>query len=70
MGDLVNLRRARKDRDRRQHEDEAANNRAKFGRGKVEKLTAKAQDEIETRRLDGHLIESPAGPESPPDSST
>ncbi|MBS1183910.1 MAG: hypothetical protein H6Q99_3790 [Proteobacteria bacterium] len=70
MGDLVNLRRARKDRDRRHREDEAAENRAKFGRSKVEKLTAKAQDALETRRLDGHLIESPADPGSPPDSST
>lgn len=70
MGDLVNLRRVRKDRDRRRREDEAAANRAKFGRGKVEKLTGKAQDELEARRLDGHRLDSAADPESPPDTST
>ncbi|PIP00631.1 conserved hypothetical protein [uncultured Pleomorphomonas sp.] len=70
MGDLVNLRRARKDRDRRRREDEAAENRVKFGRTKVEKLTARAQDELEARRLDGHRLASPADPEPSPDSST
>lgn len=69
MGDLVNLRRARKDRDRRQRENEAANSRAKFGRSKLEKLTAKAQDDLEVRRLDGHRLDSPADPETAPDSS-
>jgi len=70
MGDLVNLRRARKDRDRRRREDEAAENRAKFGRSKAEKLAAKAQDALEARRLDGHRLASPADPETPPDSPT
>ncbi|WP_026793075.1 DUF4169 family protein [Pleomorphomonas oryzae] len=70
MGDLVNLRRARKDRDRRRREDEAAENRAKFGRTKVEKLTAKAQDELDARRLDGHCLDLAADPETPSDSRT
>lgn len=70
MGDLVNLRRARKDRDRRRREDEAAENRAKFGRTKVEKLTGKAQGELEARRLDGHRLDAPADSETPPDSRT
>jgi hypothetical protein len=70
MGDLVNLRRARKDRDRRRREDEAAENRAKFGRGKVEKLTAKAQDALEVRRLDGHRLDSPMEPKPDSDTST
>lgn len=69
MGDLVNLRRARKDRDRRRREDEAAENRVKFGRSKAEKLTTKAQDALETRRLDGHRLEPPADPETPDASS-
>jgi hypothetical protein len=70
MGDVVNLRRARKDRDRRRREDEAAENRVKFGRSKVEKLTAKAQDALEARRLDGHRLDTPADPETPPDASS
>jgi hypothetical protein len=69
MGELVNLRRARKDRDRRRREDEAAENRAKFGRSKVEKLTTKAQDALEAKRLDGHLLDGSAKPDAP-DSST
>ena len=71
MGELVNLRRARKDRDRRRREDEAAENRVKFGRSKAEKLTAKAQDALEARRLDGHRLETtPADPEPSPDASS
>lgn len=70
MGELVNLRRARKDRDRRRREDEAAENRVKFGRTKVEKLTGKAWDELETRRLDGHRLTPSAEPDTPPDSRT
>ena len=70
MGELVNLRRARKDRDRRRREDEAAENRVKFGRSKVEKLTAKAQDALEARRLDGHRLDTLADPETPPDASS
>lgn len=70
MGDLVNLRRARKDRDRRRREDEAAENRVKFGRSQVEKLTTKAQDALEARRLDGHRLDAPADSETLPDSST
>jgi hypothetical protein len=69
MGELVNLRRVRKDRNRRRREDEAAENRAKFGRSKAEKLTGKAQDELDARRLDGHRLGSSIDPELP-DSST
>lgn len=69
MGELVNLRRVRKDRDRLRREEEAAENRAKFGRTKVEKLTTKAQDVLEAKRLDGHRLDDVAKPE-PSDSST
>lgn len=69
MGELVNLRRARKDRDRRRRDDEAAENRAKFGRTKAEKLTTKARDELEARRLEGHRLGS-IDPKTPPDTST
>lgn len=70
MGELVNLRRARKDRDRLRREDEAAENRVKFGRTKSEKQTVKAQDALEARRLDGHRLATPADPEPSPDSSS
>ena len=37
MADVINLRRARKDRARREHEREAAANRQRFGRTKAQK---------------------------------
>ena len=70
MGELVNLRRARKDRDRRRREDEAAENRVRFGRSKAEKLMAKAQDAQEARRLDGHRLDISADSEPSPDASS
>lgn len=56
MGEIVNLRRARKDRERLHREDEAAANRVKFGRSKAEKATTRAEDELAARRLDGHRL--------------
>ncbi len=37
MGEIVNLRRARKEKERREREGEAAANRRRFGRTKAEK---------------------------------
>jgi len=37
MADIVNLKRARKDKARREHEREAAANRQRFGRTKAQK---------------------------------
>ena len=50
--DIVNLRTARKRRARDEREAKAAENRAKFGQSKVEKLTVKAVSELDRRRLD------------------
>ena len=41
MDNIVNLRQARKARERGRKEEEAAENRAKFGRTKVEKAAEK-----------------------------
>lgn len=54
MGEIVNLKRVRKDRDRVRREETAAENRVKFGRTKAEKELAKAADDLAARRLDGH----------------
>ena len=43
MGEVVNLRRARKARDRRADEAQAAANRVAFGRTKAEKATDRAE---------------------------
>lgn len=54
MGEIVNLRRARKAKDRRDAESAAAVNRAAFGRSRTEKQGERAERELETRQLDGH----------------
>ena len=46
MADIVNLRRARKDKERRERESQAKANRRRFGRTKAEK----AADEDASRR--------------------
>ena len=55
MGDLVNLRRARKAKRRAENEAVAAENRARFGRTRAERDKADAEAEITARRLDGLL---------------
>ena len=49
---IINLRTARKRRDREAREATAAENRLKFGQTKSEKQRAKAINELEARRLD------------------
>jgi hypothetical protein len=57
MGDVVNLRRERKKRDRVQAQTKAQENRVLFGRTKAERQLTKAQREQEQRRLDGVKLE-------------
>ena len=61
MADIVNLKRVRKDKARREHEREAAANRQRFGRTKAQK-TADRDAALRSRRsLDGKQL--------PPDKS-
>lgn len=60
MGDLVNLRRARKDKARREREKDAQTNRVVFGRTKPERETAKAQQALDAARLDAHQLDRQA----------
>ena len=53
MGEIINLRRARKARDRAASQAEAAANRLSHGRGKAEKLITKAERARQERSLDG-----------------
>ncbi|MDR6146989.1 hypothetical protein QE363_002782 [Sphingomonas sp. SORGH_AS870] len=53
MGEIVNFRQARKARDRRQAEQQATENRARFGRTKAEKQRDAAEQERLRRELDG-----------------
>jgi hypothetical protein len=56
MGDVVNLRRARKARDRATAEAQAAQNRIEFGRTKAERKLAEAEKTLAERHLEGHRL--------------
>lgn len=57
MADIVNLRAARKRRDRAEKERKAEENRARHGQGRAGKLADKARREREASLLDGHRRE-------------
>ena len=52
MGEIVNLRKARKRQDRARAEDEAVSNRTKFGRSKAEKERVRKAADDAVRHLD------------------
>lgn len=52
--DLINLRKARKARDRVAKEKQAGENRVKFGRTKAERQQAEASKDLTLRRLEAH----------------
>lgn len=56
MAEIVNLRTARKARDRRAAQDAAAANRAKFGRTKAEKAATAVETARIGRTVDGAKI--------------
>jgi hypothetical protein len=57
MGDVVNLRQARKQRARVERERLAAESRVAHGRSKAEQLTARREHEQEAAFLEGHRRE-------------
>ncbi len=59
MGEIVNLRQARKARDRRARAEEASRNRAAFGRTKAERAAAEDARDRREAALDRHRIETP-----------
>ena len=52
MAEIVNLKRLRKDKARREHEHTAEANRLRFGRTKAQKLADKDVKQRERRALD------------------
>jgi hypothetical protein len=66
MAEIVNLRRARKDKARAGKAARAADNRIRFGRSKAEKRAAEAECERADTGLDGKKLEDQPGPEAPP----
>lgn len=57
MAEVVNLRRARKDRAKREKEAQAQENRIAFGRTKAERELTDAQKRLEAAKLDAHKRE-------------
>ena len=62
MGDLVNLRTARKRAKRHQAERTAAANRRAHGRSKAERAIERSQNDKARKTLDQHWIETGDGP--------
>ena len=54
MGEVINLRQARKAKARAQDEQKAASNRLQFGRRKEDKELLRQIDELHEKNLDGH----------------
>ncbi len=63
MGEVVNLREARKRRKRAEKDQAAAENRAKFGRTKGQKQKDAADAEKSVRDLEGHRRDPGDAPE-------
>lgn len=58
MGEIVNLRLARKRRVREAADTTASQNRIAFGLSKAEKKIELARRELSDRKLDGHKIDA------------
>jgi hypothetical protein len=56
MGEVLNLRRARKARERAEKAGASEANRIAFGRTKTERRASEAQNELERARLDAHRL--------------
>ncbi len=59
MGDIVNLRRARKGRERQRREIEATENRIAFGMTKAERLRLESERAKAEAVLDAHRLSGP-----------
>jgi hypothetical protein len=57
MADVVNLKRVRKDKARREQEREAEANRLRFGRTKAQKAADRDTTERERRAMDERKLE-------------
>lgn len=64
MADIVNLRRARKRRAAEEDEARAKENRARFGRTKVQKAADRARERRHQADLDGKRLDGDGNAES------
>lgn len=65
MAEIVNLRRARKQKARDEATRTAEQNRISFGLSKAERTLAKAERDNAASRLDGHRLRDGDAPEKP-----
>jgi hypothetical protein len=61
MAEIVNLRRARKSKERELQQAEAAQNRVAFGRSKAEKRLVESERALAEASLDAHRLAKPDG---------
>lgn len=61
MSEIVNLRGARKQKERERKQAEAAERRALFGRSKAEKRLTESERALAEARLDASRLERPDG---------
>ncbi len=66
MAEIVNLRRARKNKARAAKDARAAGNRTRFGRGKAEKRETEAERGRTKTGLDGKKLDDDPPPAGPP----
>ena len=59
MGEVVNLNKARKARDKAEARRTADANRLAFGRTRAERLTTQKERDRDAARLDGHKLDEP-----------
>lgn len=59
MGEVVNLNKARKARDKAEARRAAEANRLTFGRTKAERQTTQKERDRDTANLDGHKLDKP-----------
>jgi hypothetical protein len=61
--EIINLRQARKRKQRGEREAKAQENRTRFGRSKEQVSLEEAKRRLETKKLDGRRIDPPAAGE-------
>jgi hypothetical protein len=59
LGDIINLRQARKQKNRELKHAEAAEKRAAFGRSKPEKRLSEGEQALAAARLEAHRLARP-----------
>jgi hypothetical protein len=65
MGDVINLRQFRKQKERAEKQKAAEQNRISFGRTKTEKNLTQARNEKVEKQLDQGKIDKPEPPKKP-----